>query len=255
MSFTDDTGVLTEDFRTQLPTLLGDDFYNDPATKQEPTKMFDNIKDIGSLAKMAATAQRKATQNEAKYAEKYKGMVRIPDEKASPEDVAAYRKAVGVPDKPEGYELAIPEEDKEGFTAIANEVRKAALEVGLPAKALSGVWTKVVAGLAAQTKAIEDKGLALMAAEEQALKDKYQGKYGEFVKAGDDALSKFKAGADVVKILDTFGLRNQPAIREFLAEIAPLVLEKGTIGGTGATGGEKPAGVFDPATSPSYKPA
>lgn len=229
----DENGVLTEEFKTQLPDLLGDDYYNDPETKQEPTKMFDNIKDLKSLTKMAATAQRKATQNEAKYAEKYKGMVKIPDDKATPEDIAAYRKAIDAANKPEEYELPCPDgDDKTGFETIAGVVRTAAHEIGLPKKALSGIWGKVVAALQVQNKTLEDKGLELMQADEKILKDKHKENYPAFMKAGDDVAAKFKNGKAFMELLTIYGIQNHPAIRELLAtEIAPLVLEGHTVGG------------------------
>jgi len=232
----DENGVFTEEFKEQLPVLLENDYYNDPETKQEPTKMFDNIKDFKSLTKMAATAQRKATQNEAKYAEKYKGMVKVPDDKATKEEIAAYRKAVGVPDKPETYELQIPDDDdKAGFEVIAGVVRTAAHEGGVPNKVLSGIWGKVVTALQAQNKALEDKGLELMQADEKTLKDKYKEKYPAFIKTGDETLSKFKVGKAVSDLLTTYGILNHPAIRELLGtEIAPLVLEGHTVGGVNA---------------------
>ena len=37
------------------------------------------------------------------------GMVRVPDDKSSPEEVAAFNKARGVPDSPEGYTIKRPE--------------------------------------------------------------------------------------------------------------------------------------------------
>ena len=39
----DEQGNFTPEFTTELPNMLGDDFYNDPDTKQQPTKMFENI--------------------------------------------------------------------------------------------------------------------------------------------------------------------------------------------------------------------
>ena len=237
----DDLTFDREELNSALPEILGDDFYNDPATKQQPTKMFDNINDLGGLFKMAATAQRKATQDEAKYAEKYKGMVRVPDENTRSEDVAAFRTATGVPDSKDGYELSVPDgDDKAGFEAIAGVIRPAAHEAGVPGKALSGIWSKVVAVIQAQNKTLEDKGLELIQTDEKTLKDKYKEKYPEFMKAGADALAKFTGGKAVLDLLTNYGIQNHPAIRELLGtEIAPLVLEGVTVGGAGGPqGGE-----------------
>lgn len=51
--------------------------------------------------------------------------VPVPNEKSTPEEVAAYRKAVGVPDSPEGYKLK-PEQLPEGVTWDENVAKRAA---------------------------------------------------------------------------------------------------------------------------------
>ena len=51
--------------------------------------------------------------------------VPVPNEKSTPEEVAAYRKANGVPDSPEGYKLK-PEQMPEGVTWDDNVAKRAA---------------------------------------------------------------------------------------------------------------------------------
>lgn len=51
---------------------------------------------------------------------KLEGMVRIPGEKSTPEEVAEYRKAIGMPEKADGYKLERPEKIPEGM--VLNEV-------------------------------------------------------------------------------------------------------------------------------------
>ena len=234
-------GVFTDEFREQLPGLLGDNYFNDPETKQQPTKMFDNIKDIKGLVNMTATAQRELSRGDARFADKMKEMIKIPGEGATPEEIAAYNKAVGVPETMDGYELPIPEgDDKAGYEVIANAVKAAAFESGVPASKVIGVWGKVVEAIDQQNKALEQKGLALMAAEETAQKEKYKDKYPIFIEEGDKVLTKAKNGAELGKILEIFGLKNHPAVREFLFEIAPLVNQGSTtLGGSAQEKDEK----------------
>ena len=62
-----------------------------------------------------------------------------PTEKSSPEEVAAYRKAIGVPDSPEGYQLK-PEQLPEGVTWDDNVAKRAAElahKHNIPAAAMS----------------------------------------------------------------------------------------------------------------------
>jgi len=233
----DEQGNFTESFADKLPEYLGDDYYNDPDTKQQPTKVFENIKDLPTAVKKIVNQERVIS----KHGQELEGRIKIPDDKASEDDIKAYRKAIGVPDSADKYELSIPDgDDAQGYEKIGAAVKEAALEAGVPAKSLSTVWDKVVTGLQAQMKDIDDKGIAIMEQEEKALKDKYKEKYDAFLKTGDDALSKFDSGQEAKKVLETFGLDKNPAIRELLYEIAPLVTEGKThLGSGGGADGEE----------------
>lgn len=57
------------------------------------------IKDIDALAKVARDNQRALRES---------GRIKVPGEGASAEEVAAYHKAIGVPDDPKGYEFTPP---------------------------------------------------------------------------------------------------------------------------------------------------
>lgn len=70
--------------------------------------------------------------------------IRVPDENSPPEEVAKYRKALGVPDAPDGYKITLPENialndiDK----AMIEAVKPIALESGIPAPALNNLVSK-----------------------------------------------------------------------------------------------------------------
>jgi len=70
-----------------------------------------------------------------------------------------------------------------------------------------------------------------MASEVDGMKELHKEKYDSFIKGTDEALSKFKGGAEVKTLLDTYGIGNSPAVRNLLAEIAPLVNEGRTVFG------------------------
>ena len=65
-------------------------------------KSLEKFKDVNSLAKSYLEAQ-KATSK----ALNAKGVI-IPGENASPEEISEYRKALGIPESPDGYELESP---------------------------------------------------------------------------------------------------------------------------------------------------
>jgi hypothetical protein len=205
---------------------LGDDYFNDPETKQQPTKMFENVNDQATLVRNYASAQRTISKGDADFAERTKGMVTIPGEDATEDVIKAYRKATGVPESIDGYAMDIPDgDDKESFTGVATAVKAAALEAGAPAGVVSKIWGKVVETLQGQFKGIEDRGQALIDSEIAGMKELHKEKYDTFIKGTDAALAKFKGGAEVKTLLDTLGIGNSPAIRNLLAEIAPLVNE------------------------------
>lgn len=65
--------------------------------------------------------------------------VPVPNEKSTPEEVAAYRKAIGVPDSPEGYQLK-PEQLPEGVVwdeSVAKRAAELAHKHNIPAAAMS----------------------------------------------------------------------------------------------------------------------
>ncbi len=236
--FIEENGDLTEDFRAALPERLGDAYYNDPETKKEPTKELDNIRNVFDMAKMVVTGSRKISQHGEVLKKATEGMIKIPGEGATDDEIAAYRKAMGVPDTVDGYQLTIPENDKEGYETIAREVRAAAHEAGIAPSKLSKVWDKVVGAIAAQTAALEKKGMDLLTADIQALKDAKKEKYDSFIQDTDKVAAHFDVkgdaaigtqdnpiGSDFMKLMDSLGVKDTPVVREFLGSIAPLVLE------------------------------
>jgi hypothetical protein len=90
------------------------------------------VKDLDSLVKIARDNQKALRES---------GRVKIPGADAKPEEIAAFREAMGVPDKAEGYEIKLPEGlDGEKYeldgkflnpmrdVALAHNVSKAAFE-------------------------------------------------------------------------------------------------------------------------------
>lgn len=252
--YIDETGGLTDDFRAALPEQLGDVYYNDPETRQQPTKELDNVQNIFDLAKMVVSGSRKISAHGDELKKATEGMVRIPGEGATPEDIAAWRKARGVPDTPDGYELTVP--DRDGFAEVAAEVRKAAHELGVSPSHVTGLWNKVAPQLAAQAEALEKKGMELLTADVQALKDAKKENYDAFIAdtnkvaahfdiKGDAALGTKDnlIGTEFMRLMETLGVRDTPVVREFLGAIGPLVIEGKTAIGAGEAA-PVPGGAF-----------
>ena len=239
MDYIDENGAFTEDFRDSLPDILGDDYFNDP-DKTQATKYFDNVKDLPTLLKRAVNGDRKISAHGEALKKATEGMIKIPGEGSTPEEIVAYRKAQGVPETSDGYELPIPEEGKEGYENIAKEVKAAAHEAGIAPSKLNAVWSKVVATMGEQTKALEAKGQELLNADVQALKDTKKEKYDSFIADTNKVAAHFDTkdnpiGTNFMKLCDNMGIKDTPAVREFLGQIAPLVLEGKTVIGQAAS--------------------
>lgn len=117
-------------------------------------------------AKTFADVDKMLRDSMAAARAKTDGMVKIPGENATPEEIAAYYKAIGVPEKPEDYGLKAPEKLPEGVQHDAKMEAAflgKARELGLNAKQvqalrdfqLSYVGETVAASKAEMAKAIE----------------------------------------------------------------------------------------------------
>jgi len=82
------------------------------------------------------------------------GKFAVPDEKATPEEVAAFRSAIGVPDAPDKYEFAAPE-GEEVDASFAEPMRKIAHESGVPAPAFKSLAEGFIAWQADQLEAMK----------------------------------------------------------------------------------------------------
>jgi hypothetical protein len=246
MDYIDEEGNFTDDFRNELPDRLGDVYYNDPDTKQTPTKELDNVKNIFDLAKMVITGSRKISAHGTELKRATEGMIKIPGEGATEEDIKAYRKAIGVPEKQEDYELAIPETNDESENAVnkklADKISAAAFKANIPKSKLQSVFNEVMSEINSINEAEIQKGMKLLAADVQALKDAKKEKYDAFIADTNRVAAELDVkgdldagradnpiGTNFMKLMDNMGIKDTPVIREFLGAIAPLVLEGKTI--------------------------
>ncbi|WP_408590086.1 hypothetical protein [Novosphingobium sp.] len=97
------------------------------------------IKDLNGLAKIARDNQKALRES---------GRVKIPGEGASAEEVAAYHKAIGVPDNPQGYEIKAPvgEDDKPVplNQALADRIAAAGHKLGAPKGVVEGLANEIM---------------------------------------------------------------------------------------------------------------
>lgn len=151
-------------------------------------KIADRFLTVGDMAKAVSDLRKRESTS-----------IRLPGKDAGEDEVAAYRKALGVPDKVEGYELSVPEDREptdadKAFQASAAKVFHENNVSADTARALNAWWNELVAETeAAQVDA--DKQYADET--EAALRREWPGKEFERNKAYANAAAKRMFGDDL----------------------------------------------------------
>jgi hypothetical protein len=159
------------------------------------------------------------------------GAIFKPGENASPEERAAYLKALGVPDKPEGYEFSVPEgvpNDK----AEAEFLRKLAHESGLPKEAgerfASAYFERMKSNLGAIRQQIETRRTEAV----NALKGEWKDAYDAKLDAAKLAVRKI-GGDDLVAWMNKTGMGDDPVMIRTWARIGEALSEASFHSGDG----------------------
>lgn len=113
------------------------------------------VKDLDGLAKIARDNQKAVRDS---------GRIKVPGEGATPEEIAGFHKAIGVPDSPEGYEFTPPVgDDGEPLPldmGLLNPLAKSAHERGLPKAAFEGLVSDFIQLQLDQAAAIDSTAQA-----------------------------------------------------------------------------------------------
>lgn len=169
-----------------------------------------------------------------------------PGEDATEEEVAAYRKAIGIPDKPDEYEL--PEIKTGDGVEVKSDVedwfRKAAYEAGLSqdqAVKFRELWAQQSTQTATATK----EELQKQAVEaENTLRKEFGDRYDENIALAKRVVSS--AGEDFQKKLNLSGLSSDPAMIRMVVHYARAT-GNDTMPGGGVGGAEpRPTDPRDP---------
>lgn len=185
--------------------------------RKDPTLTGSNFKSLDDLAK---------SYIETKALVGKKGVI-IPGKDAKPEEIASFRQAIGVPEKPEGYkltplenlhqEIKITPESQAEFFAFAH---KAGIPAGM-ADELNKWWlTKMDTQLKARDKQQADQA----AASEAALRQEYGADYAKNIMMANQLVT-MAGGKDAA---DAFGnLGDNPVVLRTLINIAKNFSEDG----------------------------
>jgi hypothetical protein len=145
-----------------------------------------------------------------------------PDANSTPEQVAAWRKLNGVPEKPEDYGLKKPEQLPEGVQwneKLAGDFAKLAHELHLPPSAVQKLAEFHNGNLGAMQKQAQETQAAKRAEVIGALKQEWG---ADFERTANDAATAAKAiGVDI----ETSELADHPDFIKAMANVAKLLKE------------------------------
>lgn len=154
----------------------------------------------------------------------------IPGEGSSPEEIAAFNKALGVPEKPDDYKFDAPEGFKFDEARIA-AWRKELHAAGVPAKAAN----KIVGSYIKEEQAIIAQRQAEIQKWENDTKAEFGANLDKALNNVNYALRELDQNGEVFKILESTGLGSNKDVIRLLANAGAALAERGPRGdGAGA---------------------
>jgi len=181
-----------------------------------------DFKDVGSLAKSYV-------ETKALVGKRVDGLVKIPGEQATADEVTAWRKAIGVPEQPDGYTVRLPD----GVTVHAETLaafRKRAHDLGLtPKQAEALVQFDLERHQASQQQAHTQAATAKTEAE-KALRAEWKEQFDTRLALTQRFVEQY-GGAELIDELDVNGKANSPKLIRLLEKIATEYHERGLVRG------------------------
>lgn len=221
---TNDTDTNTPDLPD--PTLPDERAPTTPSTDWRDALGIKDKKLKDSLGKF--TSGDAFVQSYNHVAGKLKSAIFVPGEGAADEDVAKFRKSLGVPEAPEGYLEAIQasegKEYDEGDMAIIEEFAEVAYENNIPAPAFNAFMAKLSERASGLRQSVADQIEDAREAAEEELAKKWGNDFDKNVQLSTRA-AKAHGGDPFIKFLNSTKvegaglLGDHPAMVEFLASI------------------------------------
>jgi hypothetical protein len=209
----------------------------------------DDTKELARLKRMSAPADlHKAYRALEKKVSSGQPIAPLADD-AKPEEIAAYRKAAGIPDKAEGYGLAFPDEwkpneaDKAGLAAF----QEYALAKNMTPAAAKTAFEFYASNMAAAESQRAEKSLEANNEAIAELRGEYRGsEFKRNMKIAEDFLAQHFDGEEKAldEVLNTalpngVKIKNYPPFVKGLVKMARSYAdEEVLIGGDGAGGGK-----------------
>jgi hypothetical protein len=192
----------------------------------------------GDIAKAYLDTKGKASEFEGKVKE-YEGKIgdltsrldsAIPklSENATPEEIAAFNKALGALDKPEDYKFEKPKDLPPGLDyqdAVVSWWANLAHKAGLPDKAAKAIFEEynkmAIANYNQQVKQLTEQVEKDNATAQAALKEKWGQEYDKNYEFAIRCVKQF-GGEEFGKKVIEYGLGNDPAFLEFMVNVSKV---------------------------------
>ena len=206
--------VASEDWRTAIP----EDLQNDPSLA--------DIQDISSLAKGYVHAQRMIGTDK----------VSVPTSQASQEELDTFYNKLGRPETPQGYEA--PTENMPDLPVneeVRNQFYEEAHRIGLNKQQTAALLRWEAESTKGRMDAhVQSSEMELEKAQD-TMRREFGAAYEEKMNMAQNAAKEF-GGDELVNLLDSTGLGNNPAVIKAFANIGKAIMNDEIIGGGGRQG-------------------
>lgn len=186
---------------------------------EDARKFAERFTDLAALAKGGLDLRKASSQRE--------GWVKLPGDKATDEEKAAWRKAVGLPEGPEGYGLALDKAEAEADPEAVDRfgrLLKVAFDNGAP----KGAMAAIVEWYNSENRTIATRELeawnTAVAQGEQKLRQQWGADYEANAALAARALQHF-GGPDVLKLMEQAKVANHPDVMRMFAQIGRMTAE------------------------------
>lgn len=173
------------------------------------------------------------------------GQIAVPGEGASAEEISAYRKAIGVPEKAEDYALEakdLPQGMKVDDKLVADFKAKA-FELGIPAKTAQELFGFYNAHQVAQFKAVQESQKTTIEGWKTSAKEKWGDNYDTNLRMARLAFSQF-GDEELAKYMDDTGLGEHPGMLEAFRRIGAAIADNKLLEPRGPVGRKSDAEVM-----------
>lgn len=218
-----------------LPASAAIDWRADVERKIKEANLDANTQEIKEFASRLASPAD-AVKIALDFRKANSSMVRVPGEKATPEDVQKFRKAIGVPDKPEEYRADLGRDITDADRPVLDAVARIMHQHGVPAQAYTAVSRAVTELAIAQQNELERVAVKARDDNAAALKKEWGADYAANLTLAQRALKAF-GGEEIEALLNTAvngaKLGDNPALIKAFGNIGRRMGEGEFIGAVG----------------------